>query len=95
MYIYNIPGKINFPNVKSGEGTLYNNPIKISPPPQGVKFKKYCAIAPNLKIMGTNHDYNFSSVQYTFYKEMFNSNHPIDNNDNVTTKGKIIIGNNV
>lgn len=52
-------------------GTLYNQPIKIVPPPYGVEFGKYCAIAPNLKIIGTNHDYSFPAVQNTFYNEMF------------------------
>ena len=51
-----MPSKNSQKNVISGEGTLCNNPIKIVPPPQGVEFGKYCAIAPNLKIMGINHD---------------------------------------
>jgi acetyltransferase-like isoleucine patch superfamily enzyme len=82
-------------NVIYGEGTLCNQPIKIVPPPQGVEFGKYCAIAPNLKIMGINHDYNYPAVQNTFYKEMFNTNHPIDQSSNIYSKGKIIIGNDV
>jgi acetyltransferase-like isoleucine patch superfamily enzyme len=84
--------QINQMNVISGEGTLYNPPIKIITPPQGVEFGKYCAIGPNLKIIGTNHDYNYPSVQYTFYRNMFNTAHPIDN---IYTKGKITIGNDV
>ena len=81
--------------VSAGEGTLYNNPIQIAPPPQGVEIGKYCTIAPNLKIRGINHDYNYPAVQDTFYKEMFNISHPIEINDNVHSKGKIIIGNDV
>lgn len=54
-----MPNYISGSNVISGKGTLYNGPIKISPPIEGIEFGKYCAIAPNLKIIGTNHDYNF------------------------------------
>jgi acetyltransferase-like isoleucine patch superfamily enzyme len=86
---------INFNNVIFGEGTLFKNPIKIISPLQGVEFGKYCAIAPNLKIIGTNHDYNFPAIQLTFYKKMFNISHPFDSNSNIITKGKIIIGNDV
>ena len=87
--------ELNFKNVISGEGTLYRDPIKISTPPQGVQIGKYCAIAPNLKIIGVNHDYNFPVIQNTFYKKMFNCKHPVDWNCNTRTKGKIIIGNDV
>lgn len=90
-----MPNKISQKNVISGEGTLCNNPIKIAPPPQGVEFGKYCAIAPNLKIMGINHDYNYPAIQNTFYNEMFNTDHPIDKGSNIYSKGKIIIGNDV
>lgn len=90
-----MPNKINVNNVISGEGTLYNNPIKIVPPQQGVEFGKYCAIGPNLKILGINHDYNYPAVQNTFYKEMFNIEHPIESNSDVYSKGKISIGNDV
>ena len=37
---YNImPSQISVNNVISGEGTLYNNPIKIIPPKQKYKFR--------------------------------------------------------
>ena len=90
-----MPYKIDFNNVYAGEGTLYNSPIKIISPYEGVEFGKYCAIGPNLKIIGTNHDYNFPAVQYTFYSEMFNIPHPVDYTTNTTSKGKISIGNDV
>ncbi len=92
-----MPAKFNLENVSPGEGTLYNKPIKIIPPPDGIEIGKYCAIGPNLKIIGINHDYNFPAIQNTFYNEMFNTNHPIANNNTFSTfsKGKIIIGNDV
>ena len=81
--------------IRSDITTLYNEPIKILPPPQGVNFGKYCAIAPNLKIMGTNHDYNFPAVQFTFYRKMFGTGHPVDTSSNTHSKGEINIGNDV
>ena len=90
-----MPEIIRQSNVISGKGTLYNAPIKIDTSAESVKFGKYCAIAPNLKIFGTNHDYNFPSIQGTFYKEYFNCEHPINKNSNVRSKGKITIGNDV
>jgi len=90
-----MPNYISGSNVISGKGTLYNEPIKISPLIEGVEFGKYCAIAPNLKIIGTNHDYNFPSIQYTFYKEYFNCEHPVSKTSTLHSKGKITIGNDV
>jgi len=86
---------INQHNVKSGKGTLYNPPIKLIPSSEGIEFENFCAIAPNLKIFGHNHDYNFPAIQYTFYNKYFNQDHPIDSESTVNTKGKVIIGNDV
>jgi len=81
--------------VKVGKGTLYNKPILIVPPENNIVIGNYCAIAPNLKILGTNHDYNFPAVQYTFYNKYFNSSHPKDNSMKTYSKGQINIGNDV
>ena len=43
-----MPSKFRFKNVVADETTLYNEPIKIIPPPEGVSIGKYCAIGPNL-----------------------------------------------
>lgn len=90
-----MPSRFNQPNVFAGKGTLYNDPIKIVPPPEGVHIGNYCAIGPNLKILGINHDYNFPAVQNTFYSNFFGCEHPINRKSNVITKGKIKIGNDV
>ena len=80
-------------NVICGKGTLYNPPIKIiCPLNDTVEFGNFCAIGPNLKILGINHDYNFASIQHTFYKKYFNKEHPISSISNVSSKGKIKIG---
>jgi acetyltransferase-like isoleucine patch superfamily enzyme len=86
---------INQNNVKAGRGTLYNSPIKLLPSTDGIEFGNFCAIAPNLKIFGHNHDYNFPAIQYTFYNKYFNQDHPIDSTSTVRTKGKVIIGSDV
>lgn len=88
-----MPKAISFNNVESGKGTLYNPPIYIVPPKEGVVFGKFCAIAPNLKIIGINHDYNYPAIQHSFYQNYFNCDHPIDTNSNIHSKGKIVIGN--
>ena len=83
-------------NVICGRGTLYNPPIKIiCPLNDTVEFGNFCAIGQNLKIWGINHDYNFASIQNTFYKKYFNKEHPISNISNVHSKGKIKIGHDV
>ena len=82
-------------SVTCGKGTLYNKPIKLIPPKEGIEFGKFCAIGPNLKIVGINHDYNFPAVQSTFYKKYFGSSHPINHKSKVSSKGKIKIGNDV
>jgi len=81
--------------VTVGKGTLYNGSIKLISPPGGIHIGAFCAIGPNLKIIGTNHDWNFPAVQYTFYRTYFQQDHPIDSTSTAYSKGKIIIGNDV
>jgi acetyltransferase-like isoleucine patch superfamily enzyme len=81
--------------VSVGKGTLCNYPIKLIPPPEGIRFGKFCALGPNLKIIGTNHDYNFMSIQYTFYNTYFRQAHPIDAAAHTFSKGPVTIGNDV
>ena len=83
------------PRLTVGQGTLYNERIKIVPPPEGVSIGKYCALGPNLTIMGVNHDWNYPAVQGVFYKNMFSKDHPNDYSSKARTKGKISIGNDV
>lgn len=82
-------------SVTVGKGTLYYKPIKLIPPREGIEFGKYCAIGPNLKILGMNHDYNFPAIQSAFYKKYFGISHPINHKSKVSSKGKIKIGNDV
>ena len=87
---------INQNNVIVGRGTLYNDNINIISPNQGVEFGNFCAIGPNLTIMGINHDYNYPAIQYTFYHKYLKQKHPgVINNTNIYSKGKVKIGNDV
>ena len=81
--------------ISVGKGTLYNGPMKLISPPGGIQIGAFCAIGPNLKIIGTNHDWNFPAIQYTFYKTYFQQDHPIDSTSTAYSKGKIVIGNDV
>jgi acetyltransferase-like isoleucine patch superfamily enzyme len=82
-----------------GEHTLFAGEKRIvSSPYSKVIIGDYCAIAPNIKIMTLNHDYNFPAVQGTFYKKMFNRHHPGEIERPPTaerTKGNVVIGNDV
>ena len=61
----------------SGNGTLFASPPKVVASTHSkVTFGKYCAIAPNLKIITLNHDYNYPAIQGTFFKKYFNAGHP-------------------
>nr|QBK90058.1 MAG: transferase hexapeptide six repeats protein [Pithovirus LCPAC101] len=82
--------------VVSGRNTFHSGIITIVPPKQGVTIGNFCAIGPNLIIMGTNHDYNYPAVQYTFYNKYLDQQHPgILNSTNIHSKGSINIGNDV
>jgi hypothetical protein len=75
------------PSLICGRGTLHNPPLKFIPPPEGVVVGKFCSFGPNLKIIGTNHDYNFPAIQYTFYRRYFNKDHPTDSAARTHSKG--------
>jgi len=89
----------NTPTLTVGKETLFaGTPYIVSNEYATVTFGNFCSIAPNLKIIATNHDYNYSAVQYTFYKKYFNTSHPGELNNPPTkerTKGNVIIGNDV
>lgn len=87
---------INISGVTSHKSTLYNHPISLRPSIDGIEFGKHNAIAPNLKVIGINHDYNYPAIQETFYKKFFNLAHPsVYNPSIVRNKGKITIGSDV
>jgi acetyltransferase-like isoleucine patch superfamily enzyme len=75
-----------------GEGTLYNGHIRIkgvSP----VKIGKYCAIAENLHIISSSHDYSYPVIQNSFMEKFFGINH--EKNPENIEKNKVVIGSDV
>ena len=81
--------------VTNCKGNLCSKPIKLISSKDGIEFGKFCAIGPNLKIIGINHDYNYPVMQGTFYEKYFSSEHPMNRNSTMHNKGKIKIGNDV
>ncbi len=84
-------------NLQVGDMTFHNGNFNVSGD-QKVKIGKYCAFGKNVSIITSNHDYNFPSIQGTFYSVFFQSGHPgvIQNPPNKErTKGNIFIGNDV
>lgn len=81
-----------------GYGTKFAGPYKcIGTAQSPITFGKYCSIAPGVKIMTTNHDWNYPCMQGTFYRDMFNTSHPgeIGVQTAERSKGGVTIGNDV
>jgi acetyltransferase-like isoleucine patch superfamily enzyme len=72
-----------------GENTLYNGECKIKGEDK-VFIGKYCAIAENFRVIASNHNYKFASLQNTFYMNHFGTKPPP-----LRKQQPITIGNNV
>jgi acetyltransferase-like isoleucine patch superfamily enzyme len=72
-----------------GENTLYNGECKIKGEDK-VFIGKYCAIAENFRVIASNHNYKYASLQNTFYVNHFGEKPPP-----LRKKQPITIGNNV
>lgn len=65
---------------------------------ENVSIGSYCAIGENVKIITSNHDYNFPAIQGTLYHKAFNKSHPGESQkppNKERTKGDVVIGNDV
>ena len=82
------------PGVRVGTGTQFSSTPIITPGASGVEFGNYCAIGPGLKVQNTNHNYNYPSIQYKIYKELFNTHHP-GLKSKIVNKGPVIVGHDV
>jgi virginiamycin A acetyltransferase len=91
-----LPGLIeSSATVKVGRLSFHNGNFTLDAP-DGIEIGNFCAFAPNVSILGSNHDYNYPAVQYSFYRQFFNKRHPgLQFKTTVGTKGKIIIGHDV
>ena len=87
-------------NVQIGKGSILNGNFRlVASKYSKIVIGKYCAIANGLKIITINHDYNYPSIQGTFYRRYFNYiDHPgvtKEPPNKERTKGDVIIGNDV
>jgi acetyltransferase-like isoleucine patch superfamily enzyme len=78
--------------VSVGYKTRHNGNIKIKGHNNYVEIGSYCAIGEDVTIITSNHNYNYPSIQYTFYAENFGET-PYKNN--VDKDPVVIIGNDV
>jgi acetyltransferase-like isoleucine patch superfamily enzyme len=80
-----------------GKMSYHNGTFRISGD-QNIKIGNYCAFGKNINIITSNHDYNYPSIQGTFYNYYFNNQHPgilkIPPNKE-RTKGDVEIGSDV
>lgn len=85
--------------IKIGKGTKFNgNKHLVASKDSTITIGNYCAVANGCKIITLNHDYNFPSIQGTFYNTHFNQKHPgeiMDSPNRERTKGNVVIGNDV
>jgi len=84
-------------NLKVGKMTYHNGDFRFRGDQKG-SIGNYCAFGKNVTIITSNHDYNFTSIQGTFYDYYFQSSHPgiLQTPPNIErTKGDVIIGNDV
>lgn len=84
-------------NLSVGKMSYHNGNFNFRGDQKGV-IGNYCAFGKNVSVITSNHDYNFASIQGTFYSFYFNINHPgvtqVPPNKE-RTKGDVFIGNDV
>ncbi|MCG1036600.1 CatB-related O-acetyltransferase [Polaribacter sp. DS7-9] len=81
---------ISINNIKVGKDSYHNGNLQIRGNGK-ITIGSYCALGKDIKMITTNHNYNYSSIQYSFYKKYFNQKPEIINKDCI----EIIIGNDV
>lgn len=79
-------------NIEIGKDSYHNGNLVIRGNDK-IKIGSYCALGKDIKLITTNHNYNYSSLQYSFYKKFFNKK-PFRNNYS-SEQFRIIIGNDV
>ncbi|MCL2371631.1 CatB-related O-acetyltransferase, partial [Candidatus Saccharibacteria bacterium] len=84
------------PHQKIGRFSFHNGGFSLSAP-EGIEIGSFCAFAPNVSILGSNHDYNYTALQYSFYTHFFDQCHPSFrvSRTRAGSKGKITIGSDV
>ncbi len=66
---------VNSSNCEVGTFSFHNRDFIIKGKGKA-KIGSYCAFGNGIKIILSNHDYNFPSMQYSFYRKFFKMEHP-------------------
>ncbi len=81
-------------NVKVGNESYHNGNLTIKG--NGfVKIGNYCAFGQDIKIILSNHNYDFASIQYSFYKKNFNKLPYEEIKGNTSIGSDVWVGDNV
>lgn len=83
--------------ISVGKMSYHNGNFRITGD-QHVTIGSYCALGKNVSIITSNHDYNYPSIQGSFYYHYFGMKHPGELKippNKARTKGNVIIGNDV
>ena len=59
--------------IEVGKESYHNGNFEIRGEGAKVSIGSYCAIGKNVKLILKNHNFNFASIQYSFYNKHFNS----------------------
>lgn len=87
----------NTSKISVGKMTFHNGNF-VCKGDQNVSIGNFCAIGNGVSIVTSNHDYNFVSIQGSFYKKYFKRSHPgavLTPPNLERTKGDVIIGSDV
>jgi acetyltransferase-like isoleucine patch superfamily enzyme len=84
-------------NLSVGKMSFHNGNFNFRGDQNGT-IGNYCAFGKNVSVITSNHDYNFASIQGTFYSFYFDENHPGVTQtppNKERTKGDVSIGSDV
>jgi acetyltransferase-like isoleucine patch superfamily enzyme len=84
-------------NLSVGKMSYHNGNFNFRGDQKGI-IGSYCAFGKNVTVMTSNHDYNFPSIQGTFYSFYFDEEHPGVSQmppNKERTKGAVFIGSDV
>ena len=57
--------------LKVGFNSYHNGNLKVKGANKMIVIGSYCALGENITILKSNHNYNYASIQYSFYNENF------------------------
>jgi virginiamycin A acetyltransferase len=78
--------------LKVGFNSYHNGNLKVKGANKMIVIGSYCALGENITILKSNHNYNYASIQYSFYNENFGE---LPYKENINDTPIIEIGNDV